>query len=298
METIQARGRSRRLGDASVAPWQPRTTPSPRRCARWTEHVRTLLVVLDQFEDYFLYHPDEDGDGHVRRRASARSSTSQTCACTSCSRSARTRSAKLDRFKGQHPAPLRELRARRAPDRAAPRGRRSRGRFASGTGVSPPETSRTRSSPRSSTRSSTRRPRASSPRSLGTAHERTSRADRQHVEAPFLQLVLERLWRATVAGGSRDLTLAGLEALGGAAADRREPPARGAGRAHVATSRRSRRDVFRYLVTRSKTKIAHPASDLADWTSRPEAEVTEVLDKLCRGESGRILRRVPPPADG
>ena len=28
----------------------------------WTEHVRRLLVVLDQFEDYFLYHPAEDGE--------------------------------------------------------------------------------------------------------------------------------------------------------------------------------------------------------------------------------------------
>ena len=27
----------------------------------WTERVRTLLVVLDQFEDYFLYHGDADG---------------------------------------------------------------------------------------------------------------------------------------------------------------------------------------------------------------------------------------------
>ncbi len=29
--------------------------------------VRTLLVVLDQFEEYFLYHSDEDGDGSFAR---------------------------------------------------------------------------------------------------------------------------------------------------------------------------------------------------------------------------------------
>ena len=29
----------------------------------WTSRVRPLLVVLDQFEEYFLYHPDEDGAG-------------------------------------------------------------------------------------------------------------------------------------------------------------------------------------------------------------------------------------------
>ena len=60
---------------------------------------------------------------------------------------------------------------------------------------------------------------------------------------------------------------------------RRSPPERG-----------TRRDG-------SKTKIAHSASDLAEWTKRPEPEVAAVLDKLCRGEHGRILRAVPPPAD-
>ena len=35
---------------------------SPRSLRAWTEQAGTLLVVLDQFEDYFLYHPDEDGD--------------------------------------------------------------------------------------------------------------------------------------------------------------------------------------------------------------------------------------------
>ena len=51
-------------------------------------------------------------------------------------------------------------------------------------------------------------------------------------------------------------------------------------------------------MTRSKTKIAHSASDLAEWTDRPEPEVTAVLEKLCRGESGRILRAVRSPTEG
>ena len=29
----------------------------------WTSHVRTLLVILDQVEEYFLYHPAEEGPG-------------------------------------------------------------------------------------------------------------------------------------------------------------------------------------------------------------------------------------------
>jgi hypothetical protein len=50
-----------------------------RSLRAWTRRVRTLLIVLDQFEDYFLYHPDEIGEG--RSPASCRqSSTSPTCA--------------------------------------------------------------------------------------------------------------------------------------------------------------------------------------------------------------------------
>ena len=100
---------------------------------------------------------------------------------------------------------------------------------------------------------------------------------------------MERLWRATVEAGAHTLDLARLEALGGAqqivenhlleALGKLTP-----GEQAVAA------DLFRFLVTRSKTKIAHPASDLAEWTGRPEPEVSAVLDKLCRGESGRILR--------
>ena len=54
-------------------------------------------------------------------------------------------------------------------------------------------------------------------------------------------------------------------------------------------------DAFIFLVTRSRTKVAHTASDLAEWTKRPEPEVAAVLEKLCRGESGRILRTVAAP---
>ena len=44
---------------------RPRRTDEPlvEALRAWTERVRPLLVVLDQFEDYFLYHPDEDGEG-------------------------------------------------------------------------------------------------------------------------------------------------------------------------------------------------------------------------------------------
>ncbi len=37
-------------------------TPLVETLRAWTQQVRTLLVVLDEFQDYFLYHPDEHGE--------------------------------------------------------------------------------------------------------------------------------------------------------------------------------------------------------------------------------------------
>src|SRR5439155_7852760 len=117
------------------------------------------------------------------------------------------------------------------------------------------------------------------------------------IEAPFLQLVMERLWRAMVeaGSGSRELTLAGLEELGGAqriVENHLLTALSGLSRAERAVAA----DVFRFLATRSKTKVTQSATDLAEWTKRPEPEVATVLDKLCSPEHGRILRPIPPPA--
>ena len=105
---------------------------------------------------------------------------------------------------------------------------------------------------------------------------------------------MERLWRATVETGDRELTLATLERLGGAqrivethlvdALSALDPREQG-----IAA------DAFRYLVTRSRRRVVQSVSDLSEWLGRPEAELVPVLEKLASGESGRILRPVPPP---
>ena len=153
----------------------------------------------------------------------------------------------------------------------------------------PDERARTRSSRRSSTPSSTRPP-AGSRCDGGDAVGRARRGD--EIEAPFLQLVMERLWRATVDAGAHALTRRDARRARRRAADRREPPARRARPAHARASRRSPPTCFRYLVTRSKTKIAHPASDLAEWTGRPEPEVDG------RAREALPRRERPHPAPG
>ena len=110
------------------------------------------------------------------------------------------------------------------------------------------------------------------------------------VEAPYLQLVLERLWDAEERRGSRVLRRATLDELGGAQA---------IVRAHLGEAVQAlapdQRDVaarvFNHLVTPSGTKIAHGAEDLAEYAGVGEGELRPVLASL--GEH-RILR----PVDG
>jgi WD40 repeat protein len=48
---------------------------------------------------------------------------------------------------------------------------------------------------------------------------------------------------------------------------------------------------FRYLVTRSRSKIAHSVTDLAEWTDVPPEQLELTLERLSRGDA-RILRPV------
>ena len=110
------------------------------------------------------------------------------------------------------------------------------------------------------------------------------------VEAPYLQLVLERLWEAEARLGSTVLRRETLDSLGGAQA---------IVEAHlgeaVAALAPEQRDlaarVFNHLVTPSGTKVAHGAEDLADYAGVREAELLPVLTSL---GASRILR----PVDG
>jgi WD40 repeat protein len=119
-----------------------------------------------------------------------------------------------------------------------------------------------------------------------------ARAD-QEIETPYLQLVMTRLWKEERDAGSRVLRIATLTKLGGA---------QEIVRTHLdkllddlsASERRTAIDVFHHLVTKSGAKIAHSAADLADYTERTEAQITALLEMLC-GEP-RILRPIPRPA--
>ncbi len=113
------------------------------------------------------------------------------------------------------------------------------------------------------------------------------------IETPYLQLVMTRLWQAERQHGSSELRLATLTQLGGA---------QEIVRTHLdaalsslsAPERDVAADLFHHLVTPSGTKIAHMAGDLAEYTQHAVAEVEAMLATLASAEI-RILRPVRPP---
>jgi WD40 repeat protein len=108
------------------------------------------------------------------------------------------------------------------------------------------------------------------------------------IEAPYLQLVLERVWAEERDAGSQLLRVGTLRRLGGAHAivsahlERALaslPPREAA----IATS------ALKFLVTPSRTKISHSFGDLVDYTNESPVELAAVLELLA---SQRVLRAV------
>jgi WD40 repeat protein len=110
------------------------------------------------------------------------------------------------------------------------------------------------------------------------------------VEAPFLQLVMTRLWQAERDLGSSQLRKQTLDDLGGA-----EKIVRTHLDDALATLQKDEleaaADIFHDLVTPSGAKVAHTVGDLATMTGRPRDTVAKVLGQL---DDARIVRGVDP----
>jgi WD40 repeat protein len=112
----------------------------------------------------------------------------------------------------------------------------------------------------------------------------------EEVEAPFLQLVMTRLWELEYGQGSRVLRKATLDDLGGAETIvRTHLDSALAGLSDEELEAAT--DIFHDLVTPSGAKIAHTAADLETMTARPQDTVAAVLEKL---DAARVLRPVAP----
>ena len=118
----------------------------------------------------------------------------------------------------------------------------------------------------------------------------------ERIEAPYLQVVLRRLWLEEVKAGSHVLRAETLDRLGGCESIVRTRLGE-LMEALTPSERDIAAEVFRYLVTSSGTKVAHSAADLAEFADLPEEGVSRVLEHLATTDV-RLLRAVQPPPGG
>jgi WD40 repeat protein len=241
-----------------------------------------VYVLLDQVEEYFLYHP---AGGDLEEELAAVLSGSPRANILLALREDAL--AELDRFKASIPAILdnylRLDRLSRGSGRAAIVQPLARWRELGGAPMEI-EPALVEAVLDQVAAGRIRAGLGGSGRVGGDANEET-------VEAPYLQLVMDRLWEVEREQGSSTLRAATLERLGGAAQivaahleramDALAPPQK-----EIAS------ELLRQLVTPSGAKISHGASDLAGYAGVPEAEARGVLDVLA---ARRILR---PGDDG
>lgn len=271
----------------------PSPTPGSDLCrllSEWTERLGSdVLLILDQFEEYMLYHEGEDGEGtlavelprvvsqpnlranvliSIRQDMLARLDTFKRRiptifdTCVRVDRLSRqdARAAiekPIDRYNDVHPGGEQIAIEPRLVD--ALLHELEAGRVV--VGLAGAGTSQARAGP-----------------------------DPHPVETPFLQLVMTRLWAAEAEAGSTTLRLGTLEGLGHC-----ERIIKTHLDDKMRTLPRYARTVaaqaFHHLVTPSGAKIAHTPADLAEYSGLPEEDIEPVLERLTEHDY-RILRRV------
>ncbi len=248
-----------------------------------------LIVILDQFEEYFVYHPDEDG----REAFSVDFPRAVTRADLPVSFLISIREdalAGLERFKGRIPGLfdtyLRLDRLSRDAARdaiVAPLALHAASHADKAVTAEPALVERVLDEVEVG-----RVALASSGAGVLDGAEAASSPRGRQIEAPYLQLVLVRLWDEERRAGSRTLRLETLERLGGAERIVRTHLDVALG-ALSADEQEVAAALFRFLVTPSGTKIAHRVDDLAEYVGQPPATVAHVLARLAAGDT-RVVR--------
>lgn len=259
--------------------------------------VSTIYLILDQFEEYFLYHPVDRGEEGLTAELGRILSTRNLPVHVLLS-IREDALAGLDRFEGRVPRLfdnyLRLAHLSRTAAQAAIEGPLDRYNR-----VVPPDRRMSIEPGLIATLLDQVRTGYVRVAPEDTAPDRfvangPTSDDRGDIETPYLQLVLTRLWDEERATGSSCLRQSTLADLGGAqkiVQTHLDTVMAGLSPNQVAIAAA----VFHHLVTMSGAKIALTAADLADRSERPESEVQNLLETLCTGPH-RILRPLPLPA--
>jgi WD40 repeat protein len=257
-----------------------------------------LLIILDQFEEYFLYHPKESGDGTfaVELPRAINSPDLRVNFLISIREDAL---AKLERFKGAIPQLFENRLSLEHLDRESAR-----------EAIVKPiaQYNKLVLSGKEPVRIEHALVEAILEQveagqvvlgqaGRGVIESGDSSTETAPIETPFLQMVMIRLWEEEMRVGSHVLRLETLNRLGGAAH---------IVRTHLDETMRTLTPeeqnaaslMFYQLVTPSGTKIAHTVNDLAAFAKvhqHPlEPMLLELLSKLS-DNPGRILRPIDPP---
>lgn len=263
---------------------------------RWAAQLDTdFLVVLDQFEEFFVYRPEATGDSPFA--ADLVELVNEPQARVHLLISIRDDAlALLDRFKGHIPTlfdnylrvgPLGRDGAQNAIQGPLEEYNRELG-SKPGVSIEPELVTSVLAGVEAGRAAATS---GANGMPAGVASE----SDGDQIDAAYLQLVMSRLWAEEIGGGSGRLTKKALERMGGT---------KQIVRGHVdevmhlldRSEQRLAAEVFRHLVTRSGSKIAHSAPDLGELTESPPDRVKAVLDRLSSADT-RILRPVSSRAD-
>lgn len=260
----------------------------------WSEQTDAdLLIILDQFEEYFLYHLPEIGEGTFADQFADAVNRSDLRANFLVS-FREDALAQLDRFKGQIPDLFKSTLRLKNLDRNA-------GRGVIVQPISQYNSMRAAGAPEMSIEPALVEAVLDQVRVGRVVLGETGRgvlsdaATADVIELPYLQVVMTRLWQAERQTNSNVLRLETLNTFGGAsgiirghlqqAIDALSPAEQA-----IAAS------VFERLVTPSGTKIALSTRDLAQYANVPENEMNGVLERLAGGQN-RLLCHVPPSPD-
>ncbi|MGH9405732.1 MAG: hypothetical protein ACRD3D_07855 [Terriglobia bacterium] len=247
-----------------------------------------ILVILDQFEEYFLYHPESEAPFDGELAAAINGIESESGFAISLRDDWLSR---LDRFDARIPNLLSNtFRIDHLNMAAAEEAIRKpldlyNQKLANGAPVAIED---------ELVRSILDEVRTGKLQSceFGGAGQTEGQAREERIETPFLQLVMERLWNEEInERQSRVIRLSTFEELG--KADRILQ----SHLAHVMDGlsedeRMICARIFRYLVTPNYKKIAQETSDLVSWAELSREQVWPVLLKL---SDRRVLRRVSLP---
>lgn len=256
------------------------------------ERSGKLLIILDQFEEYFLYHPHEDGEGTfaVEFPRAVNQSGLPVNFLISIQEEAL---AKLDRFKG-HISSLfgNYLRIPHLDEESAVDAIRKplqvfNQRLKPGAKSIGIETELVQE-----VLEQVKVGKVSLVESGKGGVDRQSAETKGEIESSYLQLVMERLWKEEIKIGSDCLRLETFKRLGEAENivkqhlnERMEPLSR--------EEKKIAAQVFQYLVTPGGTKITYPVLELAEKGKVKKQRLEDLLEKLSSPEQ-RIVRSVGP----